>query len=196
MRGLQITFLILAISILVAQTTHFVYVKFFYDSASALDDYAETKIKKAESLDELVKDYELKLEKVKQYEKGKSDQEISKIRRQKIEPYKTKLKLERAIRDWESKEVSVRKLLVQWCIGLIVLGIGCILFYKSTSWLGMALIGSGLGEMIWWSSPSLNLGGAVSSFETLLNFKLALSVVSLFVVVIIWSANERRSKNH
>jgi hypothetical protein len=194
MRGLQITIFILAMIALVAQTTHFVYVKYFYETASALDDYAETKIKKAESLQELVKDYESSLEKVKDYEKDKSDEDLSNIRMQQIEPYKTKLKLESAITDWESKEQNIKKLWVQWSIGLMVLAIGCVLFYKGIFWFGMALVISGIGEMIWWSSPSLNLGGAVSSFETLLNYKLALSLISLLVVAVIWSANERRLK--
>ena len=194
MRGLKITIFVLAMIVLVAQTTHFVYVKYFYDTESTLDDYSETKIKKAESLKELVADYESSLNKVKEYEKDKSDEELSNIRMRQIEPYKTKLKLERAIRDWESKEESTKKLLVQWCIGLIILGVGCALFYKGTSWFAMALVLSGLGEMIWWSSPSLNLGGSVSSFETLLNYKLSLSLISLFVVIAIWSANERKSK--
>ncbi len=195
MRGFQITLFVLAMIVLVSQTTHFVYVKYFYDTASVLDDFAEEKIKQAGTLEELVADYESNFKQVKEYEKGKSDQELSKIRRPQIEPYKTKLKLERAIRDWESKEESIKKLLVQWCIGLAVLAIGCALYLKVASWLAMALITSGLGEMIWWSSPSLNLGGAVTSFESLLNHKLVLSIISLIVVMIIWVINERKPKN-
>lgn len=195
MRGLQITIFIAAIIVLISQTTHFVYVKYFYDTASALDDFAEKNIKEAESLEDLVANYESTMAKIMEYEKGKSDEYLSKIRMRQIEPYKTKLKLERAIMDWESKKESVKKLLVQWCIGMVVLDIGCLLYIKGNLWLGMGLILSGLGEMIWWSSPSLSLEGAVSSFETVLNYKLVLSIISLILVVVIWSVNERKQRS-
>jgi hypothetical protein len=59
----------------------------------------------------------------------------------------------------------------------------------------MALVIAGTGEMIWWSSPSFNFGGAVSSFETLLNYKLLLSVISLVIVLAIWGLSERVQKS-
>lgn len=45
MKGLKITILILSVITLSSQSIHYVYMKYFYDTSSVLDEYIDKEIK-------------------------------------------------------------------------------------------------------------------------------------------------------
>ena len=186
MKGLKITILILSVITLSSQSIHYVYMKYFYDTSSVLDEFVDKEIKSSKNIEYLLVQYKKANVKVKEYEKGKPDKALSKINKYNTEPYKTKNKIKKGIKDWESKQEQHTKLIVQWTLGLLVLIAGLFLYAKNLLWQGMAFISAGIFEMLWWASPSTRLGGAISEFERLLNTKLLLSLVTLIILLTVW----------
>lgn len=186
MKGLKITILILSVITLSSQSIHYVYMKYFYDTTSVLDEVIDKEIKDSKNLDELLAKHKEINIKVKEFEKRKSEKKLRKINKYNTEPYKTQRKIESGIKDWERKQEQYRKLLVQWTLGLLVLIVGLFLYAKSRLWEGMAFITAGILEMLWWASPSTRLGGSISEFERLLNTKLLLSLITLCIILVIW----------
>ena len=195
MKGLQYTVLVLALAILSSQSIHFIYMKFFYPTTSVLDTQLDTGIRQAENLDALVEMYEKSEVEVQQYEQQLGPDERREPRRWDMEPYKTRTELMQAINDWEGKNEQFRRLLVQWTYGLLVTLIGIGIYARGLLWLGTALVVAGLGEMLWWCSPSINLGGALETFDRLLNIKLILSLVTAVVLATAWRVWTRIASN-
>lgn len=194
MKGLKITIFILSVITLSSQSIHYVYMKYFYDTSSVLDEFIDKEIKSSKNIEDLLAKYKKANIKVKEYEKGKSDKELSKINKYNTEPYKTRNKIEKGIRDWESKKEQHTKLLVQWSLGLLVLFAGLFLYAKNKIWQGMAFIIAGIFEMLWWASPSTRLGGAILEFERLLNTKLLFSLATLVILLTVWWLDKKSDK--
>jgi len=186
MKGLQYTVLVIALAILSSQTIHYVYMKFFYPTTSVLDTELDTEIREAKSLDELVQRYEEARNAVREHEAGLSPDERRDSGRWDEEPYKTRNGLLAAINDWEQKNEQFRRLLVQWTYGFLVTLVGVGIYSRGHWWLGTALGLAGIAEMIWWCSPSIDLGGALGEFDRLLNTKLILSVVTAAALALAW----------
>lgn len=186
MKGLQYTVLVIALAILSSQTIHYVYMKFFYPTTSVLDTPLETTIQQAESLDELVRLYRKSEADVEAYEAQQDPDDRNNPGRWEDEPYKSKNALRSAISDWENKAEQYRRLLVQWTYGLLITLIGVFAYARRHFWIGTALAVAGVGEMLWWCSPSIYLGGAVGEFERLLNTKLVLSLVTAAALALAW----------
>ena len=186
MKGLQYTVLVIALAILSSQSIHYIYMKFFYPTSSVLDTPLEASIQKAESLDQLVEMYEKSRLEVKEHERQLSPAERQEPHRWDIEPYKSQNELRSAVVDWEHKNEQFRRLLVQWTYGLLVTLVGVGVYSRHGLWVGTALIVAGLGEMLWWCSPSIDVGGALQGFDRLLNTKLILSLVTAMVLAIAW----------
>jgi len=192
MRGFRLTILVVTICVLCAQGVHFVYYKYFYPHESVLDDYVDKQIQAAESLEELVAEYELAMAAVEEYEAQTPESERPSygIRRNQ-DPYSTKMRLERAIETWESRARDYARLWYQWIAGLILFAGGAALIRFERGWLGISLIVAGLGEMIWWSSPSFRVIGSLQEYEKLLNAKLILTLLTFLIVIFVWQLYER-----
>lgn len=200
MKGLQTTCFILAVSILSVQSVRHFYVRFFETTASVLDKYDEEEIEKeieeAELLDQLVAKYDPakkrkdELEALMEEEaKKKPEKEREAFRNEfqedHIEDYRRAWILKSAILDWESKSKEIRELRIFWAFGFGLFVVGCIVYLWS-SWLGMAILLPGATEMIWWTSPDLNLSGTVQEFERLLNNKLIFTIITIILLVAVW----------
>ncbi|MAF84253.1 MAG: hypothetical protein QGG54_03965 [Gammaproteobacteria bacterium] len=157
-----------------------------------LSDYVDKQIKEAGSLEELIQDYEISLKEVKAYEAENSDLGVlTRYQQQSIEPYKTKLRLEDAIDTWEQKSREYGRVWFQWSAGLILFFVGIALFRLSKSWIALSLHIAGLTEMIWWSSPTRMMIGALAEHERLLNAKLLLTLVTFALLMAAWYMSER-----
>ncbi len=188
----------LASIILCFQGVHFTYFKFFSPHESVLSDYVDKQIKDASSLEELIQEYEASREKVTAYEiENPNVGVLTRYQKQSIEPYKTKLRLESAIDAWETKTREYGRVWYQWSAGLVLFVVGIGLFRASKSWIALSLLIAGLTEMIWWSSPTRMMVGALAEHERLLNAKLFLTLVTFALLLGAWTLSERmRKRSH
>ena len=200
MKGLQKTFLILAVLTLSVQSVRHFYIKYIETTASVLDKFdekdVEEEIEKADSLDELVAKYTPLRERkdqldaiMEEEEKGKPEKERydfrREFRREHKKEYEKTRKLRSAISDWEARSKEIRELRIFWAFGFGLFILGCIVYLKR-QWLGMAFLIPGVIEMIWWTSPSFRMGGTVKEFERLLNNKLLFTGITFALVVMLW----------
>lgn len=191
MKGFQKTILVIVVLVLSAQLAHFTYMKFLYPTQSVLDDALDVSIRETTSLEDLVEQFERSELEVKAYEDALSPRENRKSHRRDIEPYESNRKLRQAIKGWEHQQAQIKRLLFQWTVGLLLALAGTGLYLKRYNWVGTALIVAGLAEMIWWCSPAISVGGAISEFEKILNIKLILTLATVAVFAGNWAAWRR-----
>ncbi len=186
MNALKKTLFIIAMVSASAYTIRHAYYLWFQPRDSVLDKYAEKiadDIKNAASLDQLLAMYDAAHQNVKAYEADKTHASVPPHQRGDVEPYRTREKLEGAIRDWEYKTRETFQLRFFWAVGLVLTAGGYLLYKKSNAWLGLATIIVGFTEQIYWSSPTF-LGGAVVEYEVLLANKFALSLATVAILII------------
>ncbi|MFC1462996.1 hypothetical protein ACFLQU_05245 [Verrucomicrobiota bacterium] len=210
MRHLQVTCFTIAILLLTLQIFRHTYVRLLErPQASVLDrfdqDKAKKAVKSAESLDELVAKYEVARAATDALDKelqdalaaGSKDERhtsMEAFQSANEGAYELEAGLRKAVRELEAKNKEVRDLRVFWFFGLAVYLIGVLFLVSGRGWLGISLIGPGVLEMIWWTSPSFGMGTDAQDFTRLLDNKLILSVVTFLILMLSWSINERWRK--
>ncbi len=187
MKPVAIVVLIIAISALTAQTLRHAYLRWIQTQDSVLGKYNpsfKNKIKDADCLEALDKEYAKIKEKVK-----KADEEIKKskrkVNRYSEEPFKTERELQAAIKKWECRSEEIRKTRFFWACGLIIAIAGSALFIKEI-WFGLSFIIAGLTQMIWWVSPSFRHNEASAEYHRMLENKFPLSLITLVFVILLW----------
>ncbi len=181
MRTLQKTLFILAMLTLLTQTVRHVYVRWIEPTGSVLDKYespVREEIKKAESIDELVKQYDEARKKPVVADVSVGDPTTISGRRSETEL------LRQAIQDWEGKTRELFELRFFWVCGLVLLLLGLLCYTKHYLWLGLTMITAGFAEMIWWTCPSFRGWGASREFDKLLTNKMAFSLTSIILLLI------------
>lgn len=223
MKTVQKTLFVLTALILFTQTLRHVYVRSLEPTGSVLDRYqsqVSEDIKRADSLDELVKLYDEAHTKV---QAANAEAEARRERRSNAadrdneakaaddedegpnpgrEPYKSEALLKSAIQDWESKSNQVFELHFFWFSGLGFLILGLICYTRRFPWLGLALMIAGFSEMIYATCPSFR-GLSEKEFDRLLTNKAIYSFISLillfvlaYIVRIIEVKKERGNAKH
>ncbi len=196
MKALQRTLFVVTALVLFTQTVRHLYVRYLEPTGSVLDRYeppVTADIKKANSLDELIRLYEEAHNKVKAADAESKDQPNDPTivsARIEEEPYKSERLLSEGIRDWESKSKEVFELRYFWISGLAFLGIGLLCYRKGSPLLGLTLLIAGFSEMIWATSPSFR-GGPETEFDRLLTNKIIFSSISLVLLLVIGYAVRR-----
>ena len=187
MRTSIVVFLFVAITALTAQTVRHAYLLWFQPQRSVLEKYnpdAQNKIKNADSLETLEKEYALAKEKV-----TKADEEIKesgrKVNRYSDEPFKTEKLLKTAITQWERRSEEIGKARFSWFCGLGIVLAGLLLTFK-WQWFGLSFIVSGLAQMIWWVSPSFSFNEASAEYQRMLQNKFTLSLITLALILLLW----------
>ena len=197
MKGSSIAAFVFASIILCFQLGHFSYYKFFDPHQSVLNDYLDLQIKEAENLDVLIAEYDKARRGVKIYEEENPDRNmLTQFQRQSIEPYKTKIRLELAIDTWEKKTREYERVWYQWTAGLVLFIVGMVLFSLHRRWMPLSLPIAGHALMIWWSSPTRMIVGALSEHERLLNAKLLLTIITFIMLIGAWLFSERAQKRN
>jgi len=116
MGALQKTLFIIALLTLLTQTVRHLYVRWVEPTSSALDKYeptAKEEIKSANSLDELVKQYDEALKKTPEAESKAADPMTTFGQPSETEIIKT------AIREWEARTKEIFELRFFWVCGLV-----------------------------------------------------------------------------
>ena len=192
MKGSSLAAFVIASIILCFMGVHYTYYLLFGPEASVLNDYLEQQIKAAESLDELVTQYEESLQLVKAYESERPGMEVlTRYQQQSVEPLPTKIRLETAINVWEKKTREYGRIWYSWTAGLILFVIGAAGFVLYHSWIPLSVHIAGLAQMIWSASPTQMIVGALAEHERLLGAKLLLSVVTFVLLIAAWYLSDR-----
>jgi hypothetical protein len=169
MRALQKTLFIIALIILLTQTVRHLYVRWVEPTRSILDKYqpsVKDDIKNANSLEELVKQYE----EARKIEPDPESQRVDPTNHsRKIS--ETESSLWNAVGEWEKRTKEIFELRFFWCSGLVLLLLGLLCYLQRYPWLGLTIITAGIAEMIWWTSPLFRWGGESREFDKLLTNK-------------------------
>jgi hypothetical protein len=168
-------------------TTRHIYHLWLAPRSSVLDQFTnetEGAIASATSIDALIARYRpvhAAVQKLEQQNQGKPPDQW---RFDDQEPFKTEHTLRQAIEDWEEKQHEIFEMRVYWALGLLATAIGFFIHTRFSQWLGIALLGTGLAEMIFWCSPTW-FSRATAETDRLLVNKLLLSLATflLFMTV-------------
>ena len=190
MRALQKTLAIVAFLILAPQTLRHAYMLWLEPRGSVLDKYDQPvkgQITASSSLDELLRRYDSVRKQV-----DKAKEELSRERKSlaynetlDFEPYKSERLLKDAIQEWEKRSKEIHALRLYWIAGCVFLVLGLLSYRKVNRWLGLTLLIAAFSEFIYWTSPTFF--GDTREFDRLLGYKLALSAVSLVLLIaVIW----------
>ena len=192
MNALLKTLALLAFVVLLCQTVRHAYMLWLEPRKSVLDKYDQPlkgDISQATSLDELVRRYnpirkQADQARAERVQTGKpvppySDEMTT-------EPFRSERELRTAIEEWERRSHEIREIRFYWSIGLLLLLIGLFFYKKVNRWAGVALAIVAFAEFEYWTSPTF-FGSGVREYDRLLATKLALTIVSLaLLVVVIW----------
>ena len=192
MKGSSLAAFVIASILLCFMGVHYTYYLLFGPQESVLNDYLEQQIKAAESLDELVAQYEESLQLVKAYESERPEMEVlTRYQQQSVEPYESKIRLETAINVWEKKTREYQRIWYSWTAGLILFVIGAAGFGIYRSWIPLSVHIAGLGQMIWSVSPTQMIVGALVEHERLLAAKLLLSMFTFILLMAAWYLSDQ-----
>lgn len=170
----------------------------FGDEPSVLDqfssDYIETKrVQDERSTQVLLQEYREIAPKIAALEegKGKSYDELKPIRaaHPKLYEQSDKLRSEISLRETRSREI--RDIWLFCGAGIIMIPLGGCFMKRGWRWVGMSLVIPGFLELLWWSSPSFNFGGAPREYQLLLWNKIGLSIIGIVLLYAAWFFAER-----
>ena len=194
MNALQKTLAILAFLILVTQTVRNTYQLWLEPRQSVLDLYGrptKSEIAQATSLEELTSRYDVVYK-----EAAKARQDEIKAGKDPLshsyesEPFKSETELSMAITEWESNTKEVRELRFYWFAGLGFLIMGALVYAKWNQWLGLSLSIIAFTEFSYWTEPASGYYHATRQFERLVANKLAFSVVSIVLLLMVIQLQE------
>ena len=192
MKGSSRAAFVIASIILCFMGVHYTYYTLYGSHESVLIDYLEQQIKGAESLDELVAEYEASLELVAAYERDRPDMDVlTRYQQQSIEPYKSKIRLETAIEVWEKKAWEYQRVWFSWTAGLVLFLVGAAGFVLYRNWRILSVHIAGLAQMIWSASPTPMIVGALAEHERLLGAKLLMTVMTFVLLMAAWYMSSR-----
>jgi hypothetical protein len=156
---------------------------------SVLAKYEPTRgrITAVDSLDQLVKQYEVAHAAVEQWKQDKTPQEIQQAEYGSEEPHMSARLYREAIETWENHQRQLRQLHFYWWCGLACLlaGIGC--WHRIHHWLGVAFFVTAFGEMIYWTSPEFRVWSDAGEFSRLVLWKLLYSTATLALLLAMWT---------
>ncbi len=196
MKGFQTTLLIIACAVLTTQLVRHVHVyavgyeESILATAGAYYEVQE-QVRLEESTDELMSEYEELEAQIDELKKADPPKELFVLRQENPELFARHAALASELREREAVTREIRDTWIFSGAGLILIGIGAVLYSRGYSWVGMSLVVPGVLELMWWSAPSFTLGGAVREFDTLLMNKIILSVLALAVVYALWFFAQR-----
>ena len=196
MKPLLVTLGLLGLLIATTQFLRHVCFVLMPPTASVLDKFDDQPDKDSVAtlgIEELLKKYEDVRREIKGKDAGKSEEERNKVNIWE-EPYKSENKLRSAIQTWENRGREVAEVHFFWWCGLFGVAIGSIGVVRGNRWFAIALLTTGLVQMLYGTSPSIRFFGGVLEFERLLMWKLVYSSWTLFVLVFLWFYLDRVTK--
>lgn len=193
MKKLQITLFILASLVFLTQTVRHIHLYFFAaeSGVSMIDpfepDYEiEKEVKEEHSTEILVQEYKQTQKKVEELEEGKTKEEIEDLAESNKDLYSKRSNLRHEIIQREAWNREISNIWIYCFVGITFIILGSIIYAKGAPWIGMSFLIPGFLELIWWSSPSFHLGGAIREYELLLLNKIILSIVGIVLLYALW----------
>jgi len=191
MKVLQVTFLIIFSSALSAQAIRHVhqYIYGYEESIIAsAEEFSEMKkeIRLEASTDELLAEYEASQKEFRQLNESGKLMAQREMRQLNPELFARIKALRAELLQRESKARELRDIWVFSIAGFILIGLGSLLYSRGYSWIAMSLILPGFLELIYWSSPSFSLGGAIQEYELLLVNKIILTIIAFVLLYWLW----------
>ena len=199
MKGLQVTFLIIFSCALSTQAIRQVhqYIYGYEESIIAsAEEFFEMKeeIKLEASTDELLAEYEASQKEIRQLRESDTTKEQFQLRQENAELF---ARIDALRTELQQRELMARELRDIWIFsiaGFILIGLGSLLYSRGYGWVGMSLILPGFLELIFWSSPSFSLGGALQEYELLLVNKIILTIIAFVLLFGLWFVSRRKWK--
>jgi hypothetical protein len=187
--ALQKTLAIVALLVLVSQTVRHAYILWLEPRNSVLDKYErplKDEISAATSLDQLLSRYDQAhaAAETARKEAAKNGEADPEYKLSQTEPFKSERELHEAITQWEARSKEIHALKFYWMVGVALFALGMLIYFVRRRWLGLTLLIAGFSEIIYWTSPTF-LGVSTREFDRLLGYKLAFSVVSLVLLLVV-----------
>ncbi len=200
MKAFQTTLLILFAAILTTQAIRHVhlyvigYEEPFPVTAPGFPAEARAQARMEESTDELMAEYEATREQLEQLIQEDPAKTTYTLQQEHPELFARHSALAIEVNERHRITSEIRDLWIFSIAGIILLGVGARLYVTGHEWVGMSLIVPGFLELMWWSSPSFTMGGAVQEFDVLLLNKIVVTIVSIALLYLFWSAARRRDR--
>ena len=199
MKALQVTFLLILGCLFSTQAIRHVHVytigfeESIVDPAAAFYEVTE-QVRMEESTEELLAEYESTSEQIEELRKAGAVEDQFSLRQGNMELFARHDALASELRQRENVTREIRDLWIFSIAGLVLIGIGSILYTRGLEWTGMSLILPGFLELSWWSAPSFTLGGAVREYDVLLMNKIVLTIVAFVLLYSLWFFAQRRRR--
>lgn len=197
MKALQVTFLLIFGCLFSTQAIRHVHVytigfeESIVDPATAFYEVTE-QVRMQESTEELLAEYESTSDQIEKLRESASEQDQYSLRQGNMELFARHDALASELRQRETVTREIRDLWIFSIAGVVLIGIGAILYTRGFEWTGMSLILPGFLELSWWSAPSFTLGGAVREYDVLLMNKIILTIVAFVLLYSMWFLAQRR----
>lgn len=197
MKALQVTFLLIFGCLFSTQAIRHVHVytigfeESIVDPATAFYEVTE-QVRMQESTEELLAEYESTSDQIEELRESASEQDQYSLRQGNMELFARHDALASELRQRETVTREIRDLWIFSIAGVVLIGIGSILYTRGFEWTGMSLILPGFLELSWWSAPSFTLGGAVREYDVLLMNKIILTIVAFVLLYSLWFFAQRR----
>lgn len=191
MKGLQVTFLIILSCMLSTQAVRHVHQYIFgYEESiiASVEEFSEMKkeIRLEASTNDLLAEYEASQKEMRQLRESDKLVAPHELRRLNPELFARSNALRKELQQRESMARELRDIWIFSIAGFILIGLGSLLYSRGYSWIAMSLILPGFLELIYWSSPSFSLGGALQEYELLLVNKIILTVIAFVLLYWLW----------
>ena len=199
MKGLQVTFLIIFSCALSTQAIRHVH-QYIYGTEESIiasaEEFFEMKeeIKLEASTDELLAEYEASQKEIGQLRESDTTKKQFQLRQENVELFARSDALRTELQQRELMARELRDIWIFSIAGFILIGLGSLLYSRGYGWVGMSLILPGFLELIFWSSPSFSLGGALQEYELLLVNKIILTIIAFVLLFGLWFVSRRKWK--
>jgi len=199
MKNLQITFLIIFGCFLSMQAIRHVHIYAFgfeesiLAPASAFYDMKE-EVRLEASTKELLDEYNAGYKEIQELRKANPNTELFAMRQAHAKLFARNDALASELRQRQAKSRELRDIWLFSGAGLVLIGLGSVLYVRGYEWTGMSLMVPGFLELVWWSAPSFTLGGAVREHDLLLFNKIILTIIAFVLLYSLWLIAQRRRK--
>lgn len=188
MRALQITLFLIANVIFLSQAGRNIHQLIFGEKRSVLDEFEpeKQKVRSTTTIRELVENLRSVSDEIKKLEQAEDAPNKMDLQGEHPDLYDKRHDLRVEIDHREERAREVRDLWVFSVYGLLLIGLGAILYRRGVVWPGFAILITGFVILEVWASPAYFGMGAITETYQLLACKTVITFVALALVYILW----------
>lgn len=147
------------------------------------------------STNELLAEYESSKAEIERIIDADPSRPRHELHREHQEAFERNQALSEELRQREMRRLELRDVWYFSIAGYLLVVLGVVIFSRGFTWVGTSLVLPGLLELVWWSSPSFSLGGALREYEALLISKIILTAIALAIAFTLWILAQRWWRN-